>query len=137
MRYVILLLGIGYFCLNTAWAGCWNDSQCRSNRVCECPSSSNNGNCDSVGKCVTRGIEKSNELSDQETIDAVIKLKQSVDLLLADLISSNTKGIDCTVSCFKKKSDGSTWTNSCGSYGCSSGCIPASCSEKSCSAGCR
>ena len=33
---------------------CWNDSECSYDKVCVCPSSSNNGNCSSPGFCVKR-----------------------------------------------------------------------------------
>lgn len=57
MRCVVSILGCLLLSVSPLWAECWNDSECDYNEVCECPSSSPTGNCDSAGTCVLRGTE--------------------------------------------------------------------------------
>lgn len=45
-------------------------------------------------------------------------------------------GAICSISCSGAKPDGTTWTNSCSTSGCTNGCVPSVCTETHCTAGC-
>lgn len=53
-----------FLAMTTPAIACFNDSECSSSQICQCPSSSPTGNCDAAGICIPRGSE------DKERADA-------------------------------------------------------------------
>ena len=58
-----LILCIVFTLAASSALACMNDSACAADQICQCPSSSPTGNCDTAGQCIPRGSENEERAS--------------------------------------------------------------------------